>query len=283
MRILITGADGQLGRALQGAFAGDEVHAAGHAAVDVADSRQVSETLASFRPDAVVHAAAWTDTAGCERDPERALRVNGEGAGIVAEECGRSEAIMIYVSSNEVFDGEKGAPYTEEDVTRAINAYGASKLEGERRVRAAGGAYCIVRTSWLYGPGRQSFPEKIMAAAERGEPLRVVTDEIASPTYTADLAEGIARLTRGRASGVFHLTNEGACSRFEWAKEILRLAGVSIRVEAAKQADFGAPFRKPANSTLANREAARMGIRLRPWGEALAEHMRARVPQGAPS
>jgi dTDP-4-dehydrorhamnose reductase len=186
---------------------------------------------------------------------------------------------MVYVSSNEVFDGDKGSPCAEDDPTHALNAYGASKLEGERQVQAAGGDYCIVRTSWLYGPGRQSFPEKILAAAERGGPLKLVTDEIASPTFTIDLANGIAKLTRLRATGTFHLANEGACSRADWAQEVLRLAGISVAVERVRQADFGAPFRKPIDSTLANVNAARLGVTLRPWRDALAEHMRiAQVP-----
>jgi dTDP-4-dehydrorhamnose reductase len=281
MRVLITGADGQLGRALQTAFADDEVRAAGHAALDVSEPGQVAKAIISFQPDAVVHAAAWTDTSGCERDPERALLINGDGAGIVAEVCRRAGARMLYVSTNEVFDGEKGSPYTEDDKARAVNAYGASKLEGERRIRAAGGDWCIVRTSWLYGPGRQSFPEKVLSSAEREGNIRVVTDEKACPTYTADLAEGIARLVRERLSGVFHLVNEGACSRFEWAAEVLALAGKPVGIQPVSQAEYGVAVRKPVDSRLANVEAAQLGIKLRPWRAALADYIRTKVPQEA--
>ncbi len=275
MRILITGGRGQLGRALQSALAGDDVTALGRDDLDVTAGAAAGRALADAAPDVVIHAAAWTDTAGCERDPERALAVNAGGSLHVAEACRRAGAAMLYVSSNEVFDGEKGAPYEEDDPPNAVNEYGRSKLEGERRVQGALDRHWIVRTSWLYGPGRASFPEKILqAASERGS-LRLVTDEVASPTWTVDLAAAIARLIQEPAWGVYHLTNSGYCSRKEWAEEILRLSGLSaIPVEPATQAEFGAPYRKPARSALANVRAARLGITLRPWQEALRDHLR---------
>jgi len=283
MRILITGGNGQLGRALQTAFSADEVEAFGHSELDITSRGQVSRTLSRIEPDFVVHAAAWTDTAGCERDPDLAMRVNGDGAAIVAEACRETGSAMLYVSSNEVFDGEQASPYTEDARPNPINAYGLSKLEGERRVQATLDRACIVRTAWLYGPGRESFPEKILGPARRGGPLRVVTDENASPTFTLDLAQGIAGLVHQRASGVFHLTNAGACSRWEWAEEVLRLAGISVPIESVTQAEYGGPYRKPVYSVLANTSAARLGITLRLWQEALAEHMHSAVAQGAPS
>ncbi len=275
MRILITGANGQLGRALVGLLADDDVVAPGHAELDITDAGAVKKALAEARPEVVVHAAAWTDTAGCERDPERAMLVNGRGAGIVAEACREAGAAMVYVSSNEVFDGEKGAPYDEDDATHAVNAYAASKLEGERQVAAALEERYIVRASWLFGPGRVSFPEKILQAAQRDGKLRAVTDEIASPTWTLDLAEAISKLVRTQAYGVYHFSNSGWCSRLEWAAEILRLAGMSgVLIEPATMAEFGLPYRKPPFTALANNNGARLGITLRPWQEALADHFR---------
>jgi dTDP-4-dehydrorhamnose reductase len=283
MRMLITGGHGQLGRALQAALNADEVTALGHSHLDITDPQQVSSAFARHDPEVVIHAAAWTDTAGCERDPERALHVNGEGAGIVAGACRASGATMLYVSTNEVFDGEKSEPYAEDDPPNPINVYGRSKREGEQRVQTALDHPCIVRTSWLYGPGRDSFPEKIVAAARQQNALRLVTDEVASPTWTVDLAQAIAVLAHKRATGIYHLTNAGACSRKEWAEEIVRLAGMKdISIEATSQSDFGAPFRKPPFSALANTNAARLGVTLRPWQEALADHFqRAKVSQGA--
>ena len=283
MRILITGGNGQLGRALQTAFASDAVEALGHSDLDITSREQVSRTLSRLEPDCVIHAAAWTDTAGCERDPDLAMRVNGEGAAIVAEACRETGSALLYISSNEVFDGEKQTPYAEDDHPNPINAYGRSKLEGERRVQAVLDRSCIVRTSWLYGPGRQSFPEKILGPARKGSPLKLVTDEIASPTFTVDLAQAVAGLVHERASGLFHLTNAGACSRRDWAEEVLRLVGISIQIESVTQNEYGGPYRKPVNSMLANINAARLGITLRPWQEALAEHMQRAVAHGVPS
>jgi len=284
VRVLITGGQGQLGRAVQSALTEDDVAAPGHAELDVTDREQVRQALARFEPDAVIHAAAWTDTTGCERDPARATRVNGEGPRIVAEACRESGAAMFYVSTNEVFDGEKAAPYAEDDAPNPINAYGRSKQEGELAAREALEGCCIVRTSWLYGPGRDSFPEKILASARERGTLRLVTDEVASPTWTVDLAQAIARLVRERPAGVFHLANAGNCSRKEWAEEVLRLGGLNeIPVEPTTQSEYGAPFRKPPFSALANVNAARLGITLRPWREALADHLQqACVAEGAP-
>ena len=277
MRVLITGGQGQLGRAVQAALAGHEVSAPGHAELGITDAGQVLEAVRESRPDVVIHVAAWTDTAGCEADPARALQVNGEGTRIVAEACAGVGAAMLYVSTNEVFDGEKAEPYHEEDEPNPLNVYGRSKLEGERHVQSLLERYYVVRTSWLYGPGRVSFPEKIVQAARERGRLRLVTDEVASPTWTVDLAGAIARLIRQPVWGVYHFTNHGHCSRLEWAVEILRLSGVEgVPVEPTTQREFGAPYRKAAFSALANVRGARLGVELRPWQEALACCLRTR-------
>jgi dTDP-4-dehydrorhamnose reductase len=274
MRILITGGKGQLGLALQHALSGHDLLAPGHDELDVMSAGTVHEAITASRPGLVIHAAAMTDTARAERDPETALTVNGEGTRIVARAAKEGGAALLYVSSNEVFDGQKGAPYDEDDKPAPINAYGRSKLAGEEALRETGGDVYIVRTSWVYGPGRASFPEKIIERARADGRLRGVTDEIASPTWTEDLADAIGRLIETRRYGVYHLAGQGSCSRKEWAEEVLRLAGIDVPVEAVRQADFGLPFRKPADTTLANRRAAALGITLRPWREALADHMR---------
>ncbi len=243
--------------------------------MDVTDAEDVRRAFDELRPELVVHAAAWTDTAGCESDPERALLVNGEGSRQVAEACARTGAAVLYVSTNEVFDGETAEPYREEDEPNPINAYGRSKLEGERCVQSTMERCYIVRTAWLYGPGRVSFPEKVLQAAAEAGSLKGVTDEIASPTWTADLAAAIGALVRGAPFGIYHLTNGGYCSRLEWVQEIVRLAGLGdVRVEPTSQGEFGAPYRKPTFSALANVNAAAVGIELRPWQEALEEHLR---------
>lgn len=273
MRILITGASGQLGLALQTELLAHEVVALGHDDLDVTDATAVRPAIAEARSDVVIHSAAWTDTTACEGNPERAMRENAGGAANVAEACADNGSAMVYVSTNEVFDGEKGAPYGEDDAPHAINEYGRSKLAGEVAVRETLADAYIVRTSWVYGPGRVSFPEKIIENAHKNGALKLVTDEIASPTWTRDLAAAIAKLIETRAYGTYHLAGAGECSRKEWAEEIVRLAGIEVPVEATTQTAFNLPFRKPVRSTLANNAAAKLGITLRPWQEALRDHM----------
>ena len=274
MRVLITGGKGQLGRALEKSLGQHQVWLLDLPEMDITDARVVRRYFDEIGPELVIHAAAWTDTAGCEAEPDRALLVNGEGSRNVAEACARAGAVMLYVGTNEVFDGETTEPYREDDRPNPINAYGRSKLEGERYVQSILERHYVVRTSWLYGLGRVSFPEKIAQAAAKAETLKGVTDEIASPTLTADLAAGIAALVRGAPYGTYHLTNGGHCSRLEWAREVLRIRGLTnVRVEPATQEEFGAPYRKPVFSALSLEKAARLGIEMRPWQEALREYL----------
>jgi dTDP-4-dehydrorhamnose reductase len=272
MRVLLTGANGQLGIALQASLRAHEVTALGHADLDISDAAALREAIASARAEIAIHCAAWTDTVGCERDPERAMLVNGEGARNVAEACREAGIAMVHVSTNEVFDGEKGYAYDEDDAPNPINAYGRSKLAGEIAVRETLDQHYIIRTSWVYGPGRVSFPEKILENAANGK-VRVVTDEIASPTWTNDLAEGITSLMQTNEYGTYHLAGGGECSRYEWAEEVLHLAKVDVPIEKTTQAELNLPVRKPVRSTLANNRAAKLGVTLRPWREALADHM----------
>ena len=195
------------------------------------------------------------------------------GAGAAARSAHAAGAAIIHFSSDYVFDGSRSLPYQETDPTSPLGVYGRSKLAGEAAVRKTLDQYFIVRTSWVYGPGRVSFPEKILnAAAEKGS-LSVVTDEIASPTWTNDLAEAITLLMQTNEYGVYHLAGDGECSRLEWAKEVLRLASVDVPIEATTQAAMDLPVRKPVRSTLANNRGAAVGVTMRAWRDALADHM----------
>jgi dTDP-4-dehydrorhamnose reductase len=279
MRVLITGGGGQLGRDLRAALAGHTVLPLSHAALDATDAEAVRDALEAFEPDLVVHAAALTDTTRCERDRTFAHAVNAIGSRNVAEACRHVDAAIAYVSTNEVFDGAKKAPYLETDPPHPINAYGLSKLEGEEAVRDTLADHYIVRTAWLYGHGGNHFVSKVLRAAEAG-PVTGVTDEIATPTWTRDLAAALAGLIETGAFGVYHLTNAGEASRYEWAQEALRLAGRSdVHPNAVTTAEFRASLppdtvapAKPPYSVLANVAAAALGIELRPWREALAEY-----------
>ena len=269
MRIAITGARGQLGRCLQEALRGDEVIPLNRPDYDVTETRVVL-AIAELLPQVVIHTAAYTDVDGCARDPDRAYLVNALGTQNVALACQKSGAVMVYISTNEVFDGAKGEPYLEFDPPNPINAYGRSKLAGELLVRALLQRFYIVRTAWLYARGGNNFVTKIIRAADERGRLRVVTDEVGSPTYAPDLAEAIARLIRTGHYGIYHLTNEGFCSRYDFAVKILELSGRGhIPVEPITLAEYKRASTPPPYTPLRNFCAAALGIRLRPWEEAL--------------
>jgi dTDP-4-dehydrorhamnose reductase len=272
VRIFVTGNRGQLGQELMRAFPDDEVDGGDLPELDIRDAAATRRAIEAAQPDFVIHCAALTDTGLCERDPDLARRVNGLGTRNVAQACRDAGTALVYVSTNEVFDGLKREPYLESDAPNPKNAYGLSKLEGEEEARALIERLYVVRTAWLYGGGERDFPAKILAAATKRQKLSVVTDEIATPTWARDLAGAIAALIRHNVYGVYHFTNAGECSRYDWTREILRLAGrddvtLTPTTTAALQ-----PFPpKPPYSVLRNDAGAKLGIALRPWQDALAE------------
>jgi dTDP-4-dehydrorhamnose reductase len=281
MRVLITGGKGQLGRELQRTLRlqsdRPEFLALDLPELDVTDADAVERAIGQARPDLVIHAAALTDTSLCEEDPDLATRVNGQGALHVAEACRRVDAAMVYVSTNEVFDGARREPYGESDEPRPVNAYGRSKLEGERLVQGTLPRHYVVRTAWLYAEGGSNFPAKVLRLAEGRRELSMVTDEVATPTWARDLAPAIIRLAAQPAYGTYHLTNAGYCSRYEWAAEVLRLAGppwADVTLRPITSAEFSGGPPKPPFSALRNEAAARLGITLRPWEAALGEYFR---------
>jgi len=277
MRIFITGHKGQLGRALYAALAEHTLTGCDLPELDITDREAIGAAVADFAPDVVIHAAAWTNVDGCARDPERAYRVNALGTQNVALACAEAGAAMVYISTNEVFDGEATEPYREWDPPHPINPYGRSKAAGEWFVRHLLTRFYIVRTAWLYAPGGRNFPHRIIQLADERGALRVVTDEVGNPTYAPDLAEAIAALIRTDAYGVYHLTNAGYCSRYDFAREILRVSGREhVPVEPITLAEFQRASTPPRFAPLANTAAAALGITLQPWQEALAEFLKSR-------
>lgn len=276
MRIAMTGAKGQLGRALWSLLEGQhELLGLDVPEHDVADGAGLRATLRAFRPHVILHAAAWTDVDGCARDPQQAYRVNGMGTQNVALCAADLDAELIYISTNEVFPGTASAPYTEWDAPQPINPYGRSKLAGEWYVQHLTRRFMIVRTAWLYGPGGRNFPHRIRQLADERGALQVVEDEVGSPTFTRDLAEALVRLMDTHAYGIYHLVNEGIASRYEFACEILRQSGRGhIPVTPIKAETFVRASTPPRYAPLANTAAAALGIRLRPWQEALSDFLR---------
>jgi dTDP-4-dehydrorhamnose reductase len=273
MRILVTGAEGQLGVELVRALAAQgEVIGVDIAELDVTHP-ECADRVAALGPNWVAHAAAATDVDGCEREPERAMAVNAEGTRRVAEGCRRAGAGLVYLSTDYVFDGRKGAPYTEWDAPAPLNAYGRSKLEGEGAVRSLVSRWVIVRTAWLYGVHGKNFVKTIVGKAAAGEKLQVVDDQVGSPTYAADLARAVALLLSRGLSGVYHVTNGGSCSWYEFTREILRLTGADTKcVSRISSEELGRRARRPAYSVLENAAWKAAGLPpLRPWPEALAD------------
>ena len=270
MKILLTGAGGQLGRDVAAALAGGfEVHALDRARLDVTDRRQVSDTVSRLSPDWIVNCAAFTDVDRAERDQAAADAVNARAPGYLAEAAARAGAAILHVSTDYVFDGAKGAAYDENDSPNPLNVYGRTKLEGEERVLASGARACLLRTAWLYGRHGSNFVKAILEAARRGGPLRVVADQVGSPTLTTDLADAVHLLLRRPVFGLFHVANRGAASRYQQARAIV---GHRVEVIPISSAESGRPAPRPANSTLTSVRWEAAGFpSLRPWQEALAQ------------
>jgi dTDP-4-dehydrorhamnose reductase len=273
MRIAITGAGGQLGQALQAALRHEHaVIPLAHADVELGAPGCV-ERLVATAAELVIHPAAYTDVDGCARDPERAYRVNGLGAQYVALACQQLNAPLVYVSTNEVFDGAAATPYVEYDRAAPINAYARSKWAGEQAVRELLDRFYIVRVAWLFG-GPRNFVRTVLRLAAERDSLAMVADEVGSPTYAPDAAAAIARLIELPFYGTYHLVNQGACSRLEFAAAALRLAGREhVALRPIKLAEFKRDSIVPPYTPLRNVAAAALGIQLRPWQEALAEYV----------
>jgi dTDP-4-dehydrorhamnose reductase len=254
MRVLVTGAAGQLGRDVVFACeeAGDDVLAASRADLDVTDRDAVLGAVMSWRPQAVVHPAAWTDVDGCELDVERAMRANALAVRWVAEGCRRAGCHLVLLSTDYVFDGTKATPYHEWDAPNPVSVYGRSKRAGELE---AGPEATIVRTSWLCGEHGRNMVKTILRLASAQENLAFVDDQRGQPTFTADLAPVLRRLALDRRPGVHHVTNQGAVSWFEFAQAVLEAAGQDpTRVHAIATSDLRPPraATRPANSVLDN-------------------------------
>jgi dTDP-4-dehydrorhamnose reductase len=283
LRILVTGAGGQVGAEVAAHLPSSEVMALDRAGCDLADRHSVEQAVAAARPDAVVNCAAFTDVDGCEADPERALLVNALGVRHLAAACARAGAHLVHVSTDYVFPGDKDGAYDEWDEPGPRSVYGRSKLGGEREVARHAGSWAVVRTSWVFGRRGRNFVDTIVGRAREGAPLRVVDDQRGCPTYAPDLAGALARLAVERRPGTYHVTNAGACTWHDLATAAVELAGLDPSVVGTMTtAELGRPAPRPANSELSGAAWAAAGLPvLRPWREALAEKLSATRPAAA--
>jgi dTDP-4-dehydrorhamnose reductase len=279
LRVLVTGAGGQLGAELAPRLAGHDAVLLDHKTLDVSDPIAVEGVLDSAGPDVIIHAAAWTDVDGCEQDPERARVANVEGTRNVASAAG--DAFMILVGTDYVFDGTAGRAYTEKDETNPVQVYGRTKLDAEQAARAETSSLAIARTAWLYGARKatgepaKNFVSSILGAAARG-PLDVVDDQVGSPTWTGDLADALLALAHRRTAGTFHVANGGAVSRCDFARAILELGGKDPSlVRAVKTKDAAArPAARPMYAPLDGVGWRAAGFDALPgWRDALARAM----------
>lgn len=277
MRVFLTGAGGMLGGAVSAHAEGlgFEVVAPTRAELEITDAEAVVRAVREARPELVVHCAAYTDVDGAEAEPEEAMRVNGDGTAHVADEAARAGATMLYVSTDYVFDGKKEAPYLPDDEPRPVNAYGRSKLAGEAAVRASGGEWLIVRTSWLYGAGGRNFVDTIARAAREREELRVVVDQRGRPSWTEAVAAALLDLAGSGARGIHHVANRGEATWHDVAVAVVRALGLAVPVLPATAADVQRPAPRPRYSVLDLEETeAALGRRLPPWRESLRDYLR---------
>jgi dTDP-4-dehydrorhamnose reductase len=243
--------------------------------VDITDLSLVQRTFHGAKLDAVIHTAAFTAVDDCERRPDLAFQVNAEGTRNVAVACLEASLPMLYLSTDYVFDGQKPTPYAEDDLPNPLNVYGRSKLQGERHVKELLQAAWIVRTSWLFGPLGKNFVRAILERAQQGESLRVVDDQVGAPTYTVDLAEKLEQIVMKGNPGIYHATNRGYCSWFEFAQEILRQAGLShVPLSAISSSALDRLAPRPRNSRLAPTRLENEGLGLLPpWQDALTRYL----------
>lgn len=273
MKIVLTGAGGMLGHDIKKVFNGTEIIGFTHRSMDITVLDDVIVKIKSAKPDFLIHAAAFTDVDGSELEPEKAFLVNGLGTRNVVMACEETDCPVIYISTDYVFDGEKGAPYNEWDSTNPVNKYGLSKLMGESFVKTLTNKFYIIRTSWLYGRNGKNFVDTILRLLSEREQVEVVHDQTGCPTYTVDLARTLMELI-GKGYGTYHITNTGSCSWYDFAAEIASCRGIKKKIIPVTTEQFNRPAKRPLFSVLDNTFLKLEGIsELRSWKEAVEEYL----------
>jgi len=279
MKILILGHKGMLGTDLYrllGLY--HEVSGADVDDFDLSSPFECRRIVGEWDPDVVINAAAYTDVDACETDRNRCFNVNAEGVGHLARVCRERGSTLVHFSTDYVFDGRGRVPYEEEEPCLPLNAYGSSKYLGECYLREIAPEYLLIRTAWLYGRRGKNFVESILARAKETGVLRVVNDQVGSPTYTTDLAAAVRILLEGNHRGVFHVTNRGTCSWYDFAAKIVELAGMtSVKIDPISSGDLDRKARRPAYSVLSTQKFSETtGKTLRFWQVALEDYLKSR-------
>lgn len=283
MRVTIFGATGLLGKALIGQWREDTVLGLSSKDADIRDAQQVTSIVQRTQPDWIVLAAAYTDVDGCETNPDLAFDVNCKGAVNVARAAAESGSRLLFLSTDYVFDGMKRSPYEAGDVRAPRSVYGKSKAQAEVELSRILPNCCVVRTSWLFGVGGKCFPDTILKLGSTRPEIEVVNDQRGCPTYAPDLAGTIIQLCKAGASGIVHVTNDGDCTWFDFAREIARQAGLSTIVKPTTSDKFVRPAERPKYSVLSSQSLERYSITMPTWQDALARYIAARsstVPLG---
>lgn len=279
MRVLLTGAAGQLATSMRKALEGEEVIAFSHKDLDICDARRVREAVQALHPDVVINTAAFRRPDACETDPEKAFAVNALGTRNLALSCSEASSTLVQISSDSVFDGDKTTPYGEEDCPHPINVYGISKLAGELFVRSVAEKFYIVRTSGLFGETGNSgvdtnFVLSVLRQARECGEVRVVTDQYISPTYTVDLATKVVQLIKTNAYGLYHITNQGECSWYEFAQTMFEMTGTQARLVPTTTVSLGGRARRPRYTVLEQGALQRLGLGDLPlWKNALSRYL----------
>ena len=276
-RVVILGAQGMLGHALAAIFSDFSPMLLDRADLDITDAVAVKQTFARLKPNCIINTAAATDVDGCETDERGAYAVNAIAVATLGQVAKTLGALIVHYSPDYVFSGSNKSGYREDDETGPINAYGRSKLAGERNLAASGARYLLIRTSWLFGPNRKNFVDAFMAKSEQNQELRVVNDQFGKPTYSLDLARQTRWLIEHGATGVHHATNEGVTTWFDIAKEILRSIGRKNQVNPITLASLKRKAERPVYSILRNTKDRP----LRPWQEAVHDYCSQRRESGA--
>lgn len=286
MNVILFGASGMLGsdiaKCVDESGSDDEfyksinlVRATGSGAVDITDSVKTLQFITKHNPDIIINCAAYTNVDGCEENVDTAFDVNANGIrniAIAARECG---AKVVQISTDYVFDGLDNTPYTEESPVNPLSMYGKSKLKGEEYLSEIMTDFVIVRTAWLYGKvSKKNYVKIMLSLAEGRKELKVVEDQIGSPTYTPDLAEAVWLLIKGGHTGIFHVTNSGDCSRFEWSKKIFEINGINMKLIPVSSTEFPRPACVPLHAILnCKKLTSATGHKMRQWDEALIDYL----------